>query len=169
MRHERVALNGPGGLATVEDGSVAETLGLVPAVPEMADVRRRSTTHFLRHLGEMTVVMMLGMAVLGMASQAGLSAAGVDYDSIELRWPAVPALVMAFNMSAPMVWWMRRRGHSWSYALEMAAAMFVPLLVLAPLHWLDVITGDGLSMIQHAVMIPSMIVVMLRRRRELVH
>jgi hypothetical protein len=68
-----------------------------------------------------------------------------------------------------MVWWMRRRGHSWSYTMEMAAAMFIPVLTLTPVLWLGLISGDGLSMIQHAVMIPSMLVVMLRRRREFAH
>jgi hypothetical protein len=147
---------------------VTETFGIRPAVPK-ARKARHGTAHLLRHLGEMTVAMMLGMAVLGMGSQVALDAAGVDYDRIGLQWPTVPALVMAFNMSAPMVWWMRRRGHSWSYTMEMAAAMFIPVLALTPALWLGLISGDALTGIQHAVMIPSMLVVMLRRRRELAH
>jgi cytochrome bd-type quinol oxidase subunit 1 len=73
---------------------------------------------------------------------------------------------MAFNMSAPMAWWMRRRGHGWRYTAEMSAAMFVPVLALIPPLWLGAISGEALSGIQHAVMIPSMVAVMLRRRRE---
>lgn len=169
MRREQHELNGPGVLASVAGHSVTETLDIRPAGPKTTRTRRHSTAHFLKHLGEMTVAMMLGMAVLGIPSELAFDAAGVDYDRIELEWPTVPALVMAFNMSAPMVLWMRRRGHSWSYTLEMAAAMFIPVLVLTPLLWLRFISGDGLSMIQHAVMIPSMLVVMLRRRRELAH
>ena len=38
-----------------------------------------------------------------------------------------------------------------------------------PLLGLGIISGDTLSGIQHAVMIPSMLLVMLRRRRELAH
>ncbi|HEU4542302.1 MAG TPA: hypothetical protein VFR23_14325 [Jiangellaceae bacterium] len=167
MRQEH--LNGPGVLASVAGHSVTETFDIRPAVPKTTKAPRHRTAHFLKHLGEMTVAMMLGMAVFGMASQAGLDAAGIDYDRLELEWPMVPALVMAFNMSAPMVWWMRRRGHSWSYTLEMAAAMFIPVLALTPLVWLSLISGDGLLVIQHVVMIPSMIVVMLRRRREFAH
>jgi uncharacterized membrane protein YfcA len=122
--------------------------------------------HVLRHLGEMTVAMMLGMAVLGAAVQFALTAAGLDSDAPPLDSAPVSALIMAFNMSVPMVWWMRRRGHSWPYAMEMAAAMFVPVVALTPGFWLGLISGDGLSMIQHAIMLPSMVVVMLRRRRE---
>jgi hypothetical protein len=51
----------------------------------------------------------------------------------------------------------------------MAAAMFIPVLALTPLLWLGLISGDGLGVIQHAVMLPSMLVVMLRRRREFAH
>jgi hypothetical protein len=40
---------------------------------------------------------------------------------------------------------------------------------MAPVLWLGLITGDGPSGIQHAVMLPSMLVVMLRRRREIAH
>lgn len=169
MRQEQQELRGPGVLASAGGHSVVETLDIRPAVPKATNARRHSTAHFLKHLGEMTVAMMLGMAVLGIPSELAFDAAGIDYDRIELEWPTVPALVMAFNMSAPMVWWMRRRGHSWSYTLEMAAAMFIPVLVLTPLLWLRFISGDGLSAIQHALMIPSMLVVMLRRRRELAH
>ena len=169
MRQEQHELNGPGVLASVAGHSVTETLDIRPAVPRTTKAQRHSTTHFLKHLGEMTVAMLLGMAVLGVPSELAFDAAGIDYDRIELEWPTVPALVMAFNMSVPMVLWMRRRGHSWSYTLEMAAAMFIPVLALTPVLWLGLISGDGLSVIQHAVMIPSMIVVMLRRRRELAH
>jgi hypothetical protein len=121
---------------------------------------------FLRHLAEMTLAMIVGMAVLGAVFRGVVTAAGVDYADARLRLPAVFALVMAFNMSAPMVWWMRRRGHGWGYTAEMCAAMFVPVLVLTPPMWLGAISGETLFGIQHAVMIPSMAVVMLRRRRE---
>lgn len=44
--------------------------------------------------------------------------------------------------------------------------MFVPVLAQIPPLWLGAISGETLSGIQHVVMIPSMVVVMLRRRRE---
>ena len=165
MRQELHGLNGPRVLAGVAGRSGTETLDTSRASQQRTKTRRQ----FLKHLGEMTVAMLLGMAVLGMPSEIAFDAAGIDYGRIELEWPTVPALVMAFNMSVPMVLWMRRRRHSWSYTMEMAAAMFIPVLALTPALWLGLISGDGLSMVQHAVMIPSMIVVMLRHRRELAH
>ena len=138
------------------------------AVPEATRARGEpSTAHFLRHLVEMAVVMMLGMAVLGMLSQTAVAAAGLDYETAALEWPEASAFVMAFNMTLPMVWWMRHRRHSWSYVTEMAAAMFIPVVALTPPLWLGFISGDALSGIQHMVMLPSMLVVMLRRRTEL--
>lgn len=127
---------------------------------------RRGVGHFFRHLGEMTLAMMLGMAVLGGLTRLALTGLGLDVDRAELQLPALLALVMAFNMSVPMAWWMRRRRHSWGYTAEMVAAMFVPVLALIPLLWLGFISGDTLSMVQHAVMLPSMALVMLRRRGE---
>lgn len=127
MRQEQRELNGPGVSASGGGRPVSETLDIRPDVPKATKARRHNTAHLLEHLGEMTVAMMLGMALLGVPSELAFDAAGIDYDRIELEWPTVPALVMAFNMIAPMVGWMRRRGHSWSYTLEMAAAMFVPV------------------------------------------
>ena len=167
MRQEHHELNGPRVPADVAGRSGTETLDIRPASPK--STTRGHRIQFLKHLGEMTVAMLLGMAVLGMPSEVAFDAAGIDYDRIGLEWPTVPALVMAFNMSVPMILWMRRRGHSWSYTMEMAVAMFIPVLALTPALWLGLISGDGLSMVQHAAMIPSMIVLMLRRRRELAH
>jgi hypothetical protein len=48
----------------------------------------------------------------------------------------------------------------------MSAATFVPILALIPALWLGAISGEMRFGIQHAVMIPSMIVVMLRGRSE---
>lgn len=158
-----------GGIGTVAGARpLPEMSNTGSAVPLATQTRRGgSTRHLLRHLAEMTLVMMLGMAVLGGISQAAMTAAGLDYDRVQLEWPVASALLMAVNMTLPMVWWMRHRRHSWSYAVEMAAAMFVPVMALAPLLWLGLISGDALSGIQHMAMLPSMLVVMLRPRKEL--
>lgn len=128
---------------------------------------RHGQGHLLRHVLEMTVVMMVGMMVLGGLFRGAIAAVGVDYADARLRLPGLFALVMAVNMSVPMAWWMRRRGHGWGYAAEMVASMIVPVLALLPPLWLGMISGDTLSSIQHVIMLPSMIVVMLRRRGEL--
>ena len=48
----------------------------------------------------------------------------------------------------------------------MAAVMFVPLIVLFPLLWLEIIERGSLLMIEHIAMLPLMYLVMLRRRAE---
>jgi hypothetical protein len=70
------------------------------------------------------------------------------------------------EMFVGMVVWMRFRGHGWPGTLEMVAAMFAPAVVLAPLSWLGVISGDLLMFATHVLMLPVMLVVMLRRRAE---
>ena len=94
--------------------------------------------HFLRHLFEMVLAMMLGMFAGGAVFVAvtGISAE----DAIEnhsVAWVSV----MAFSMTTPMVAWMRHRDHSWNVCLEMAAAMVAPAIPLCALRMADVISG----------------------------
>jgi hypothetical protein len=117
-----------------------------------------------RHFVEMVVAMLVGMAVLGAARAGVVAAAGIDYSSG--RYPELAALLMAFDMSVGMVVWMRYRGHGWASNLEMVAAMFAPAVVLAPLSWSGVISGDALMVFTHVAMLPLMLAVMLRRRAE---
>jgi hypothetical protein len=93
------------------------------------DQAQGTRRRFVRHFFEMVGVMMLGMIVLGMAMRevhvllfgSGFAAAWDDH-------VVLAAFAMAFNMTVPMVLWMRYRGHSWERGGEMAAAMNVPLL-----------------------------------------
>jgi peptidoglycan/LPS O-acetylase OafA/YrhL len=78
---------------------------------------------FTRHLLEMVVAMIAGMAVLGVAI-------GVLGEPPGYANPLVEYGLMGAFMSAPVVAWMRCRGHSWSDGLEMTAAMLVPMLAL---------------------------------------
>jgi hypothetical protein len=48
----------------------------------------------------------------------------------------------------------------------MCGAMFVPALVLFPLHWLNVIDPDSMIGLEHLAMLPLMFLVMVRRRSE---
>ena len=115
---------------------------------------------FLRHYLEMVVAMFVGMAVLGAATMGLEALTGVEAPAS----PEFAAFKMAFDMSVGMVVWMRYRGHGWPSTLEMVAAMFAPAVVLAPLSWLGVISGDLLMIATHVLMLPLMLVVMLRRR-----
>jgi hypothetical protein len=119
--------------------------------------------HFLRHYLEMVVAMFVGMAILGGALQGILALAGLEFPS---QLPELTSLAMALEMSIGMVVWMRYRGHGWVSTLEMAGAMFVPAIVLFPLLWLGVISGESLLAIEHIAMLPLMYLVMLRRRTE---
>src|SRR5262245_59284881 len=112
---------------------------------------------FIRHYVEMLIAMFVGMGVLG----GGVAAAGVDVAPTELA-----LLWMAFTMSAPMVAWMRYRGHGWAASAEMTASMFVPSFAAIALVSMGVVGEGGAMAIQHVAMFPAMLGVMLLRRDE---
>jgi len=122
---------------------------------------------FLWHYVEMIIAMVVGMLVLG-AARAGLFALlGVELSSA--TQPEIAALLMAFDMSVGMVVWMRFRGHGWPASLEMVAAMFAPVVLLAPFTLAGILSGHALMMTMHIAMLPLMLAVMLRRREEYTH
>jgi hypothetical protein len=125
------------------------------------------TRTFLRHLLEMTVAMVLGMVVLGMAfRQLHVALFGTGFDDAWHQHTELAVFAMAFNMTLPMVAWMHHRGHSWERGGEMAAAMFLPALALLALLWLGVLSAHMVLPLQMVLMLPSMILVMLYRVDE---
>ena len=129
-------------------------------------VRRRllSGWHFTRHLLEMVVAMLAGMAVLQVA--IGALGAPPGYAT-----PLVAYGLMGAAMAAPMVAWMRYRGHRWSAGLEMALAMLVPLVTVALPAELGVVglTGHTLTLLAHAAMLVGMAALMLYRWDRYAH
>jgi hypothetical protein len=121
---------------------------------------------FWLHFGEMLVAMFAGMAVLGGAVEGVLALAG---SSLSNASPAVAAAVMAFNMTVPMVGWMRYRGHPARHNAEMAGSMIVPTGMVIALFWLNVLPGSAVLAVQHIVMIPAMLGVMLWRYEHYAH
>jgi hypothetical protein len=122
---------------------------------------------FLLHFFEMVVVMMLGMCVLGAAFGAFHKLAfGSGYAEAWRDHVGLAAFAMAFNMTVPMVLWMRYRGHSWERGGEMAAAMNLPVLAALVLYAFDLIPARGVLGIQMVLMIPAMLAVMLYRKEE---
>jgi len=120
---------------------------------------------FARHYAEMVVVMLAGMFVLG-----ALAAPVVSFSELLEDAPGAALAQMAFNMTAPMVVWMRFRGHGWPATLEMAGSMIVPTLLAGALLAAGVVTnGHALMGIQHMIMFPAMLAVMLWRREEYSH
>jgi hypothetical protein len=118
--------------------------------------------HFVRHYLEMVIAMLVGMVVLGPL----WSLIGDALDWSALHRPEPAALVMATNMTIAMCAWMRFRGHRWPATLEMAAAMYLPFLVLFPPLWLGALSEHGLMIGGHLLMLPAMAGAMLRRHAE---
>jgi hypothetical protein len=128
---------------------------------------RASKRHFARHYVEMVVAMFAGMGVLlpplGMATRA-LFGVGLHGN------PTLMISAMALTMTVPMVAWMRFRGHGWAPCADMTAAMVLPTLAVLALLWADLLGDVGtLLLIEHAVMLPAMLVAMLLRRAEYSH
>jgi hypothetical protein len=126
-----------------------------------------SVRNFARHYAEMVVAMFLGMAVLWLPTGLALNAAGLSMSELHDDAPAVMLLWMAVIMTAPMVAWMRFRGHRWAPSAEMAASMFLPTFAVIGLLAASVVDDVMVLMtVEHVVMFPSMLVAMLLRRDE---
>ena len=122
---------------------------------------------FSRHAVEMTVAMLLGMAVLGLAFRAfHLAVFGTGFDDAWHEHTALAVFAMTFNMTLPMVGVMRYRGHGWGRCGEMAAAMFALAVALLVLFWLGVFSASVVLPLEMALMLPTMIAVMALRFEE---
>lgn len=116
---------------------------------------------FARHYGVMLVLMFAGMAVLGGLAELMLMPFG---QSMNEAAPPVMASVMAVTMTVPMVGWMHLR-HRMPVArsVEMTASMVVPTVLAVVLHALAMIGSDAVLVVQHLVMLPAMLAVMVWR------
>jgi hypothetical protein len=111
---------------------------------------------FVVHYLQMLAAMGVGMLVLGPLSM--LVDAGVE----------VHALLMATWMTAGMTAWMAYRRHSWRATADMGVAMYLSFAALFPAYWLGVLSGHGVMLAGHVLMLPAMALAMLRRREEYV-
>jgi hypothetical protein len=118
--------------------------------------------HFVRHLLEMTLAMMIGMVA---SAAVFVTALGMTVDAALRRYPVFFVLVQAFGMTVAMVAWMRYRGHAWRSCYEMGAAMVVPAIPLICLRLADVISGP-ICGFYCAFSILAMVLVLLYRRSE---
>jgi hypothetical protein len=121
---------------------------------------------FARHLLEMIVAMIAGMAVL-------VVAIGVLGEPPGYANPLVEYCLMGASMVAPMVAWMRYRGHSWSDGLEMTVAMLAPMFALVlPVELSVAVPGlseGSLMMLSHVAMIGGMVALMVYRWDRYTH
>jgi hypothetical protein len=117
--------------------------------------------HFVLHLFEMCVPMCIGWAVgdalyFALADQLGSSEPFTD-------WPQLSLAIVTFNMTVPMVAWMRFRGMAWRPTAEMAAGMVVLALLILVAGWTGIVAMDTLPWLAHGLMMPAMLVPMLLR------
>jgi hypothetical protein len=119
---------------------------------------RRFWWHFL----QMVVAMMIGMALTPLGRML-FEAVGAQ---AAYARPDVHLLVMATAMTIGMTAWMAFRRHGWRPIAEMAAAMYVPFIILFPLLWAGVLGMGAVSAIGHVLMLPAMAGVMLLRPAE---
>jgi hypothetical protein len=131
-------------------------------------LRLGAVWHLTRHLLEMVVAMMAGMAMLGVA--VGTLGEPPGYSSLLVEYG-----LMGVSMSAPMVAWMRYRGHSWLDGVEMTAAMLLPTFALVlPVElgvagYVPGLSEDSLMMLSHVAMIAGMAALMVYRRDRYAH
>ena len=126
------------------------------------------TTHrwlrFLRHFAVMIVAMYVGMLALNPVYT--WISGRLGYQRPEIQLPVISSIIMAINMTVPMILWMRYHRHGWRSVLEMAAAMFIPAVLAAALHLAGAVSAETVMSIGHLGMIPAMLAVMFYRYRE---
>ncbi|WP_410809148.1 hypothetical protein [Micromonospora sp. 067-2] len=141
----------------------ADTIVVPPPASLPIHQRGGSVRRLLWHLGEMALAMVAGMLLLGpLWKVAGIALGATG----ALARPDVAALVMATNMTAGMTVWMRHRAHHWRGVVEMAAAMYVPFLLLLVPLWTGLLDADALMVGGHLLMVPAMVLVAVRHRHE---
>lgn len=122
---------------------------------------------FLRHLLEMGVPMLVGMATLDPVYRWAVGQLG--YSDPYLQLPELTLLVGAFNMTLPMAAWMRFRGMDWGSIADMSGAMFGASVLIISGYWLGLlpnVRAGGMSTLGHlqcSVMLPAMLVPMVLR------
>ena len=114
----------------------------------------------------MVLVMFAGMLVLGGLTQLGFAIAGGNLDDLS---GGLHISLMGLWMTVPMVAWMAHRGHTTAQNVEMAGSMVIPSILAAILTWSGAIDGATGLGIQHGIMLPAMLGVMLWRYEEYAH
>ena len=118
--------------------------------------------HFARHLVEMFLAMMAGMMVGAVLLAAAL---GTSVAEARREHAVAWVVVMAFDMTVPMVAVMLFRGHSWRSAGEMAAAMIVPAVAIVACQLSHLVSGDVAGAYMPVSMV-AMVALIVYRRSE---
>lgn len=129
-------------------------------------VRDRRARAFARHYLEMVIAMFVGMVALAPVWSWAVERIGAT----ELfSRPDLAALAMATDMTIAMSAWMRFRGHGWAPVAEMAAAMYLPFIILFLPLWAGLISETTLMVAGHLLMLVAMAGAMLLRPQEYTH
>lgn len=102
------------------------------ATDDRTTVHPGSVRHFVSHLAQMVLAMMIGMVV---GYGGFLAIVGKSGTQARQDYPTASLLVMALSMTIPMVAWMRFRRHTWRNSIEMGAAMLVPVVPFLVCLW----------------------------------
>jgi hypothetical protein len=120
-----------------------------------------SAGRFVLHYFEMCAAMCVGFAIGDLVYFWAAGQRGYSDPFAEL--PVLSVLVVTFTMTAPMAVWMRFRGMPRRAMAEMSASMPALALVLLVLGWLAVVPTRDLALLEHALMMPVMLIPMLLR------
>ena len=110
--------------------------------------------------------MVVGMVVLGGLGELAFAAAD---SSLTDQSGAFQVTFMGLSMTVPMVAWMAYRGHTAAQNAEMAGSMMVPTMIAATLAVAGTLESAAALDLQHIVMIPAMLGVMLWRYEDYSH
>jgi|ERR671934_809201 hypothetical protein len=117
----------------------------------------RFTLHFFEMCAPMCVGFAIGDLIYFWAADR------FGYSEPFKQLPELSLLVVTFTMTAPMVVWMAYRRMPRRPIAEMAAVMPVLAGALLVLGWLSVLPKDDLALLEHGLMMPTMLVPMLLR------
>ena len=120
-----------------------------------------ATRNFVLQLGEMFLAMVVGMAALDAVFEGVLAVFGTSYAVLVDDAPTAVALILMFNMTAPMLLWMRLRRHEASEVSAMGVAMVVVGAITVFLLWLSAIDAGAICGVECGLMIPAMVAAML--------
>jgi hypothetical protein len=125
--------------------------------------RARSTgnqaARFGLHFLEMCIPMCLGFMVGDAIYFLIADAAGYSKPFTEL--PVLSVVVVTFNITAPMVWWMRFRGMARRMVAEMAGSMIVLAAGLLVAGLVGLVPKGDMALAVHGLMMPAMLIPML--------
>jgi hypothetical protein len=113
------------------------------------------------HYLEMCAPMCIGFAIGDLVYFGAAARFGYSDPFSEL--PELSVAVVTFTMTAPMVAWMFFRGMPRRETAEMAAVMPVLALALLALGWLALVPMGELALLEHGLMMPTMLVPMVFR------